>query len=94
MPAAGQSVGVLRRQIAAPTREEDFRCRRAAEGVGPYDKIFAEKTAIQSDSCFCYMDFNYASMVEMVRVVSSRTSSRALTVSREVNMVTLYSVAI
>ena len=34
-----------------------------------------------------------ASMVEMVRVVSSRTSSKALAVSREVNMVTLYSVA-
>jgi len=35
----------------------------------------------------------YESMVEMVRVVSSRTSSRTLTVSREVMMVTLFSVA-
>ena len=33
----------------------------------------------------------YASMVEMVRVVSSRTSSRADTGSSAVNMVTLYS---
>ena len=35
-----------------------------------------------------------ASIVEMVRVVSSRTSSRTRTVSSAVNMVTLYSVAI
>ena len=33
------------------------------------------------------------SMVEMVRVVSSRTSRRTLTVSRDVNIVTLFSVA-
>ena len=58
----------------------------------PYEGM--RKGAIRWDSSFWYIAFNYASMVEMVRVVSSRTSSRALTVSREVNMVTLYSVAI
>ena len=42
----------------------------------------------------CIQRGAYASMVEMVRVVSSSTSSRAATVSRAVNMVTLYSVAI
>ena len=35
-----------------------------------------------------------ASMVEMVRVISSRTSSSTFTVSREVKMFTLYSVEI
>ena len=35
----------------------------------------------------------YASIVEIVSVVSSRTSRRASTVSRDVNIVTLYSVA-
>ena len=41
----------------------------------------------------CFISSPYASMVEMVRVVSSRTSSRTFTVSSAVNTVTLFSTA-
>ena len=37
---------------------------------------------------------SYASIVEIVSVVSSSTSSNAFTVSNDVNIVTLYSVAV
>ena len=40
------------------------------------------------------LSISYASIVEIVSVVSSSTSSNALTVSNEVNIVTLYSVAV
>ena len=47
--------------------------------------------AIVNKDCFIF--FNYASIVDMVCVVSSSTSSSTLTVSREVNIVALFSVA-
>ena len=58
----------------------------------PFPKRVLEKGGSLCKVLFA-IDY-FASIVEIVNVVSSNTSNRAFTVSKDVNMVTLYSVAI